>query len=73
MRLVLLLSLACGLLACPALADEVLVDGIAAQVGTDIVLVSEVLRIVEPSEREMRKQGQPENQIASSGPKGSRR
>ena len=64
MRFVLLLSLACGLLACPALADEVLVDGIAAQVGTDIVLVSEVLRIVEPSEREMRRQGLPENQIA---------
>ncbi len=64
MRLVLLLTLACGLLTRPALADEVLVDGIAAQVGADIVLVSEVLRIVEPGERQMRKQGLPDNQIA---------
>ena len=64
MRLVLLLTLSCGLLAYPALADEVLVDGIAAQVGADIVLVSEVLRIVEPGERQMRQQGLPQNQIA---------
>ena len=73
MRLVLLLTLACGLLPCPALADEVLADGIAAQVGGDIVLVSEVLRIVEPSERQMRKQGLPKIRSRSSEPKGSRR
>jgi peptidyl-prolyl cis-trans isomerase SurA len=41
------------LLAAPAAAEEVLVDGIAAQVGTDIVLYSEVLAMTGPSERQI--------------------
>ena len=39
----------------PAGADEVLTDGIAAQVGGDIVLVSEVMEQVAPLEARMRK------------------
>lgn len=48
------------LLALPASAtraDEELVDGIAAQVGSDIVLLSEVLQISAPLEAEIRKAG----------------
>jgi peptidyl-prolyl cis-trans isomerase SurA len=45
-------------------ADEMLVDGIAAQVGGDIVLVSEVMRMVEPAEQQMREAGVPESEIA---------
>jgi peptidyl-prolyl cis-trans isomerase SurA len=48
----------------PVGADEELVDGIAAQVGGDIVLVSEVLQMVEPMERRMREAGAPETEIA---------
>lgn len=44
-------------------ADEVMVDGIAAQVGTDIVLVSEVLDIVAASEQQLRKAGATDLQI----------
>jgi peptidyl-prolyl cis-trans isomerase SurA len=40
-----------------------LVDGIAAQVGTRIVLISEVLRAVGPQEAMMRKAGAPEQEI----------
>ena len=39
------------LLAAPGRTDEVLVDGIAAQVGSDIVLISEVMQMVAPNER----------------------
>ena len=47
-----------------ALATEQLVDGIAAQVGTRIVLVSEVLRTIGPQEAAMREQGAPDREIA---------
>ena len=53
-------ALAGLLLALPASAsraDEELVDGIAAQVGSDIVLLSEVLQISEPLEAEIRRAG----------------
>ncbi|MBW2540934.1 MAG: SurA N-terminal domain-containing protein [Deltaproteobacteria bacterium] len=58
--------LAAGLLlaAAPAAADEILVDGIAAQVGEDVVLVSEVLAMVAEGEKQMRAAGVPEDQIA---------
>jgi peptidyl-prolyl cis-trans isomerase SurA len=45
-------------------AAEQLVDGIAAQVGTRIVLISEVLRVIGPQEAAMREQGAPEREIA---------
>ncbi len=45
-------------------ADEILVDGIAAQVGEDVVLVSEVMSMVAEGERQMRAGGAPEEQIA---------
>jgi peptidyl-prolyl cis-trans isomerase SurA len=48
----------------PARAEELLVDGIAAQVGGDIVLVSEVMRVIAPNERRMRAAGAPEEEIA---------
>lgn len=41
-----------------------LVDGIAAQVGSEVVLVSEVERIARPVEAEMRNAGAPEGEIA---------
>lgn len=44
------------LLALPAAGDEV-VDGIAAQVGSEIVLVSEVLQLAAPVEARMRAEG----------------
>jgi peptidyl-prolyl cis-trans isomerase SurA len=52
------------LVAIPARADETLVDGIAAQVGGDIVLVSEILQMVGPTEQEMRKAAISEQEIA---------
>jgi peptidyl-prolyl cis-trans isomerase SurA len=55
---------AAALAASPAAADETLVDGIAAQVGSDIVLVSEVLQMTEPTEEKMREAGRPESEIA---------
>ncbi len=45
-------------------AAELLVDGIAAQVGSDIVLVSEVLEMVAPTEARMREAGAPDVEIA---------
>ena len=48
----------------PGAADELLVDGIAAQVGSDVVLVSEVLRMVKPTETRMRDAGVPDLEIA---------
>lgn len=58
--------LAAGLFlsASPASPDEVLVDGIAAQVGEDVVLVSEVMAMVADGEKQMRAAGVAENQIA---------
>ena len=41
------------LIAAAAAAEEI-VDGIAAQVGSEIVLVSEVLQIAEPAEQRIR-------------------
>jgi len=48
----------------PASASEQLVDGIAAQVGTRIVLVSEVLRSIGAQEAAMREAGAPDREIA---------
>jgi len=47
-----------------ARAAETVVEGIAAQVGNDIVLVSEVMEIAKPVEERMREMGAPENEIA---------
>ena len=44
-------------------ASEVLVEGIAAQVGTGVVLVSEVRRLSAPIETRMRKAGAPQAEI----------
>ncbi len=58
------LALAFGLCALPASAAEELADGIAAQVGNEIVLVSEVMRVVAPVEAQIRAQGATESDIA---------
>ena len=44
-------------------SSEVLVEGIAAQVGSGVVLVSEVRRLSSPIEARMRKGGAPESEI----------
>ena len=63
------LALACALglgLGAPArAADDDVVDGIAAQVGSDIVLISEVRNLVGPVEEKLRKAGAPESEIAA--------
>jgi peptidyl-prolyl cis-trans isomerase SurA len=51
-------------LAAHAHADEMLADGIAAQVGNDIVLVSEVMQRVGPIEARMREADAPAIEIA---------
>lgn len=51
-------------LASAAPATERLVDGIAAQVGSQIVLLSEVLRTVAPQEAALRAAGAPRSEIA---------
>ncbi len=58
--------LAAGLFlsATPASPDEILVDGIAAQVGEDVVLVSEVMAMVAEGEKQMRAAGVSDDQIA---------
>ena len=58
--------LAAGLFlsATPASPDEILVDGIAAQVGEDVVLVSEVMAMVAEGEKQMRAAGVAEDQVA---------
>ena len=43
--------------AAPARAAERLIDGIAAQVGSDVVLISEVTRVTGPMEEQMRAAG----------------
>jgi parvulin-like peptidyl-prolyl isomerase len=43
--------------------DEVVVDGIAAQVGSEVVLLSEVRRLAAPFEQQMRAAGLPETEI----------
>jgi len=55
---------ALSITAATAGAEELLVDGIAAQVGNRIVLVSEVMRFVGPQEAAMRAGGAPESEIA---------
>ncbi len=63
-RTVPLLALALVLAASrPAAAQERLVDGIAAQVGSDIVLVSEVRRMADPVEKRMREAGAPDGEV----------
>lgn len=57
------LALALCLWALPASAEE-LADGIAAQVGSEIVLVSEVMRMVAPVEAQVRAKGASESDIA---------
>ncbi len=61
-RLAVVLGLA--LLAAPAAAEEMLIDGIAAQVGSEIVLISEVRQISSPIEARMRAGGAPDEEIA---------
>jgi len=51
-------------LALHALADEMIADGIAAQVGNDIVLVSEVMQRVAPLEAKLREANAPPVEIA---------
>jgi peptidyl-prolyl cis-trans isomerase SurA len=60
------LALLAAALVCAAAAraDEQLVDGIAAQVGTRIVLISEVLRTASVGEAAMRKAGATEQDVA---------
>jgi peptidyl-prolyl cis-trans isomerase SurA len=47
----------------PVAAEEQLLDGIAAQVGAEIVLISEVQELARPVEERMRAGGAPEAQI----------
>jgi peptidyl-prolyl cis-trans isomerase SurA len=63
-RAALALALLAAPLAAPAAAEETLVDGIAAQVGSDIVLVSEVMQMIGPLEQELRSQGGTESDIS---------
>ena len=44
-------------------ADEVLIDGIAAQVGSEIVLLSDVQELARPVEQRMRAAGVSEDEI----------
>ena len=48
-----------------ARAQEPVLDGIAAQVGSDIVLVSEVRNLVGPMEKKMKEAGAPESELAA--------
>lgn len=47
-----------------ARGDEIIVDGVAAQVGKQLVLVSEVMELAGPIEAQAREQGAPEDEIA---------
>ncbi len=57
-------ALVCLLASASASADEKLVDGIAAQVGNDIVLVSEVMSMVGPLEEDLLARGGTEMDVA---------
>ncbi len=48
----------------PAAATEQLADGIAAQVGSDVVLVSEVMHVARPTETQLKAAGAPAAEIA---------
>lgn len=52
------------LLVAAAAAAQEIVDGIAAQVGSEIVLISDVRQIAEPTEKRLREQGATEKEIA---------
>jgi parvulin-like peptidyl-prolyl isomerase len=58
------LALLITLLLVSASGAEEIVDGIAAQVGSEIVLISDVYQIAEPPERRLREQGASEKEIA---------
>ena len=58
------LSLLAAAAPAPARATEELVDGIAAQVGTDIVLLSEVKRVTAPMEKQIRAAGGSDSDVA---------
>ena len=58
------LALLITLLVVGAAAAEEIVDGIAAQVGSEIVLISDVYQIAEPPERRLREQGATDKDIA---------
>jgi peptidyl-prolyl cis-trans isomerase SurA len=57
------LGLAAALVAGGASGEELFVDGIVAQVGSDIVLASEVERFAAPVEKEMREVGAPDEEL----------
>jgi len=56
--------LTCATFAFGASADEMIRDGIAAQVGNDIVLISEVLERTADLEAQLREAGAPKQEIA---------
>ena len=58
------LALLLTLLAASAVAAQEIVDGIAAQVGSEIVLISDVQQVAEPTERRLLGQGASEKEIA---------
>lgn len=62
--LIVVASWAVTALAIPAAQAEELLDGIAAQVGTEVVLISDVNRIAEPIEKRMISGGAPEKEVA---------
>jgi peptidyl-prolyl cis-trans isomerase SurA len=62
-RRLLLLYALLALGATPALAKEQIVDGLAAQVGSRIVLISEVMQLVGPQEAQLREAGAPMSEI----------
>ncbi|MCZ6784818.1 MAG: hypothetical protein O7G30_16085, partial [Proteobacteria bacterium] len=61
-RLLLVVLASCATAAAGA-AEEV-IDGIAAQVGNDIVLISEVNQMAAPVEERMRNAGAPAGEVA---------
>lgn len=63
-RLLALASVALAVAGGPAPAAEQLADGIAAQVGSEVVLVSEVMRMSRGDEAQLRAQGAPETELA---------
>ncbi len=63
LRVLLVAASALAMTALPVRAAETLVEGIAAQVGNDIVLVSEVMEIARPVEQRMREAGAPESEV----------
>lgn len=58
------IALLLTLLVASAANAQELVDGIAAQVGSEIVLISEVYQVAEPTEKRIRKEGATDADIA---------